>query len=329
MHELQISVPANSSEFDALIRQASTYFDLGKSIATRKSYASDVRQWKSFCAEFSISDVPAAAGSVALYASRLAVAHLTVATINRKIAALCFLHRQMGFEEWPATIRKSHVLREVLAGIVRTHGAAQVGARALSPDEIRRIVTACPNNLLGHRDRALFLVGFSAGSRRNELASVMQIRDLVFTDQGMTVSIRHDKTNPLGDHPRTIAIPFGEHEETCPVKATRAWLDAAVIGGDNLGPVFRAVDRWGNASPAALNPRSIAKILAAAIRRAGIDTHNVSPHSLRAGFCTTASRNGASEREISKTTGHRSNVVRRYIQDADLFEHNASRMLGL
>jgi site-specific recombinase XerD len=309
--------------------QASGYFDLGKSTQTKKSYDSDIRQWKSFLAEFSISESPSSAATVAIYAARLAAAGMAFATISRKIAALCYLHRTLGYEDWPATIRRSHILREVLAGIARKHGTAQVGAEPLSSDDIRLIVGACPNNLLGLRDRALFLVGFSAGSRRNELASILEIRDLNFTNQGMTISIRHDKTNPFGSDPRTIAIPFGEHQETCPVKATQAWINAAAISADSLGPAFRAVDRWGNISRSALNPRSIAKILAASMKRAGLDSQNVSPHSLRAGFCTTASSNGASEREIAKATGHRSNVVRRYIRPADPFEHNASRMLGL
>lgn len=53
-------------------------------------------------------------------------------------------------------------------------------------------------------------------------------------------------------------------------------------------------------------------------------------HSLRAGFATVAAINGATEREIQKTTGHlNTEVLRRYIRDADIFRQNASRSLGL
>ena len=55
-----------------------------------------------------------------------------------------------------------------------------------------------------------------------------------------------------------------------------------------------------------------------------------SGHSLRAGFATVAAINGASERDIQKTTGHTNlEVLRRYIRDADIFRNNASKKLGL
>lgn len=113
----------------------------------------------------------------------------------------------------------------------------------------------------------------------------------------------------------------------CPVRALRVWLDSA---GIDSGPVFRAVNRHGRVATAALSERSISKILKRAAARAGIDPQNISGHSLRAGMATTATIEGAQEREIARTTGHKSGaMVRRYIRDAELFRTNMTARLGL
>ena len=71
-------------------------------------------------------------------------------------------------------------------------------------------------------------------------------------------------------------------------------------------------------------------ILRESLKRAGIGEKGFSGHSLRAGFVTVATINGASERDIQKITGHVSlEVLRRYIRDADIFRESASRKLGL
>ena len=57
---------------------------------------------------------------------------------------------------------------------------------------------------------------------------------------------------------------------------------------------------------------------------AGIDSENYSGHSLRSGFATTAAEAGAEERTIMAMTGHKSTeMVRRYIKDANIFKNNA------
>ena len=226
---------------------------------------------------------------MSLYISHLAsrVAPVSLSTIHRRLAAISFAHRQQSLDS-PATPRKHIVLHEVLAGIKRTLGATQRGADPLLVAAIRRIVAASPATLLGTRDRALCLLGFATGLRRSELASVIGVRDLQFTGRGLYIFIRHSKSERYEDHPRLVAVPFGEHQKTCPVLAVRAWIDAARI---REGPLFRAVDSHGNVSQRPLSPRSIAKILARAAARAGI-RGKVSPHSLRAGMCTQAALMG-------------------------------------
>ena len=63
---------------------------------------------------------------------------------------------------------------------------------------------------------------------------------------------------------------------------------------------------------------------------AGLDSNKYSGHSLRSGFATSAAELGAEERSIMAMTGHKtSQMVRRYIQEANLFKNNALNKIKL
>ena len=60
------------------------------------------------------------------------------------------------------------------------------------------------------------------------------------------------------------------------------------------------------------------------LRLAGIENQNFSGHSLRSGFATVAADSGADERSIMAMTGHKTTqMVRRYIRDANIFKNSA------
>jgi site-specific recombinase XerD len=324
MNAIELSRLAPYPGLQTLAERAAQFLEAARASSTRRAYASDLSDFEAFRGAHRLACLPATPETVALYITHL-TSRAAVSTIKRRLAAITYIHRQHGHQS-PATTRMNFVVREVLAGITRTIGVAQQSAEPLLGDAIRLIVAGCPQSLLGTRDRALILLGFAAGSRRSELASILEIRDLSFTEQGLCMRMRQSKTDQkkVG---RTIAIPFGEHSETCPVLAIRAWLRAA---GITSGPVFRAVDRHGRVSACALSTRSVAKIVKRAAGRAGLDPVRISPHGLRAGMVTQAAINGAEERDIARVTGHRSvTVVRRYCRDADLYRNNASAQLGL
>ncbi len=58
------------------------------------------------------------------------------------------------------------VVGETLKGIRRTIGTAQKGKEPLLTSDIRKIVSACPDSLLGLRDRVLTLADGAAGAMR-------------------------------------------------------------------------------------------------------------------------------------------------------------------
>src|ERR1700747_993241 len=143
------------------------------------------------------------------------------------------------------------------------------------------MVATAPAKLAGLRDRALLLIGFGGALRRSELVA-LDVADLEETETGLLVTIRGSKT----DQDRggvTIAIARGD--VACPVKALRAWLNAADI---EAGPIFRPIDKGGTVRDSRLTDRSVANIVKAYAKRAGFDASMFSGHSLRAGFPTSA-----------------------------------------
>ena len=140
------------------------------------------------------------------------------------------------------------------------------------------------------------------------------------------VTIRRSKTDQEGEG-RKIGIPFGSKAATCPVRALRAWLDAAGIVS---GSLFRPVNRHGRPGTEHLSSRAVAIVVKRAAELAGLDPETFAGHSLRSGLATSAAAASASERSIMDQTGHRSvQMVRRYIRDGSLFRDNAAGQVGL
>ena len=324
MQDKLINISHPSTRLEDLIQQANDLIRAAKSPSTRKAYQSDFRIFESWCTAHRLTPLPSAPQTIALYIASCVVARLAPATIARRLASISKAHQAAGFEESPAST-KHFVVGEVLKGARRTLGVAQKCKDPLLLNDICRLLEACPKNLLGLRDRALILIGFAGAFRRSELCA-MTVADLCFSDSGLVITLPRSKADPeqAGDK---VAIPFGEHEDTCPIRALRQWLKAAKVID---GPVFRGVDRHGRVDAQGLHRDSIAAIFKTAASRAGMNATNIAGHSVRAGMATQAALNGSSERAIAQTTRHRSRrVLRRYIRPGELFRENASASLGL
>ena len=307
-----------------LIAQTRAFAEAANAPATRKAYASDIQDYSDFCAEIGQPVFGPGGEILALYIADLARQGRKTTTIDRRLAAIATEYHAQGHRDTPVT---TFIVQQVLRGIKRTIGTAVERKSALLSQDIERIAEACPTRLIGLRDRALALFGYSLAGRRAALAAV-EVSDLALTSEGIVVTIRRDKTDQE-QAGRQVPVAFGSRPETCPVRALAIWLKAANI---SEGPLFRAVDRHGNVSARALEPGSIARILKKAARRSGMseaDVAKLGGHSLRSGAATTAAIAGASEREIAAITGHRSQEVRRYIRDANLFRASAAGKLGL
>ena len=118
-----------------------------------------------------------------------------------------------------------------------------------------------------------------------------------------------------------VLLPYFENPQYCPVVSIEKWLKLSKI---NNGPLFRRFTKGSNLSENRLTDQSVALIIKEYLKLAGIDNKNYSGHSLRSGFATSAAEAGAEERSIMAMTGHKSTeMVRRYIKEANLFKNNA------
>ena len=157
------------------------------------------------------------------------------------------------------------------------------------------------------RDKAIILVGFSGGFRRSELVNI-DYDDIEFVSEGVKIFIKRSKTDQSGEG-MIKAIPYFDNKSFCPVLALKHWIDNSKI---KSGKLFDISDK------------SVALIIKKYASLAGLDPNKYGGHSLRSGFATSAAEFGAEERNIMAMTGHKTTqMVRRYIQEANLFKNNA------
>ena len=295
------------------IASARRYVDAAQAAATERAYS---RGWGDFCAWCAfrrVEPLPAHPAAVAMYLSFLADRGLSASSIGQRAAAIAHRHQKAGHDT-PTT---NPVVRDALRGIRRTIGAAPRRKSAATADRIRAMLDACPDTVIGIRDRALLAFGFAGAFRRSELVA-LQVADLEEVADGYRVTIRRSKTDQTGEGAE-IVVPRGL--KIRPVAAVQAWLQAA---GIEDGYLFRAVHRGGHVRAWGLRGADVAEIVKQYALAAGLDPAEFSGHSLRAGFVTSAAESGASILKIQETSRHKStDVLAGYVRRVDLFKDHA------
>jgi integrase len=300
--------------------RARAYAAQAKSANTRRAYQSDWREFTAWCELHGITYLPATPATIVLYLTDQAE-RVKVSTLTRRIATISQAHQAAHFE----TPTRAAEVRAVMQGIRRAKGTAPSRKAPAVTALIRMMVDQLPQSVLGARDRALLLVGFAGALRRSELVS-LDVADVTFTADGLVVTLRRSKTDQEGQG-RTVGIPYGSNLTTCPVRALRAWLDAASI---TERPIFRPITRHSAIQTTRLSSYAVALVVKRAAKAAGLDAAQFGGHSLRAGLATAAASAGVSERAIMNQTGHKSvTVARRYIREGSLFRENAAASVGL
>jgi site-specific recombinase XerD len=279
---------------------------------TRIAYLSDLAHFESWGGQ-----IPAPPQTIAEYLVEHADV-LSVATLNRRLAALAKVHRSRGFSN-PTSVE---VVKSTVRGLRRIKGTAQRQATPLIKEDLFLALEAMGSRLKDVRDRALLLLGFAGGFRRSELIG-LNCDDVIPVRQGLEVILRRSKTdqNRAG---RKIGIPHGRGR-WCPVTALEQWLTAP---GITEGPMFRPIDRHHRLGSKRLSAEAVCLVVRERVQAAGIDPKDYSGHSLRAGLATSAAQAGVSLWKIRQQTGHATDaMLSRYIRDGELFAGNAASIL--
>ena len=301
--------------------QEETLLNLQSSKAdnTVRAYKSDFKDFKIFCAQNGFKYLPSEPKIVSLYLTHLSTKDAKMSTLKRRLVSIGIIHKLKGHyldTKHPAII-------ENIMGIKRRKGNIQKSKKPILINGLKQIINVIDkqNNveMKKLRDRSIILIGFSGGFRRNEIVS-LDYDDLDFVPEGLKINIKRSKTDQFGEG-FVKALPYFERSQYCPVVSLKKWIEISKISS---GPVFRRFVKGSKLSENRLTDQTVALLIKEYLNLAGIDSKNYSGHSLRSGFATSAAESGAEERNIMAMTGHKSTeMVRRYIKEANLFKNNA------
>ena len=307
------------TDIKALQEETLINLQSSKASNTVRAYKSDFSDFGLFCAQNGFKSLPSEPKVVSLYLTHLSTKDAKMSTLKRRLVSIGVIHKLKGHyldTKHPAII-------ENIMGIKRRKGTFQKAKKPLLISSLKKIINVIDQQkkeeIKKLRDRSIILIGFSGGFRRNEIVS-LDYDDLDFVPEGLKLSIRRSKTDQFGEG-FTKALPYFDSSQYCPVVSLKKLLDLSKI---RSGPVFRRFSKGSKLSENRLTDQTVALLIKEYLNLAGIDSENFSGHSLRSGFATSAAESGVEERNIMAMTGHKSTeMVRRYIKEANLFKNNA------
>ena len=277
-----------------------------KSHNTLRAYQADFKDFTDFCKKSGFNSLPTDPKIIALYLTHLS-AFSKFSTLKRRLASIKVIHRLKGHY----IDTKHPIIAENLMGIKRKMGVKQISKKPLLINNLKLIIKVIDekekNEKKRIRNKSLILLGFSGGFRRSELVN-LDYDDLEFVDEGLKIFIKKSKTDQAGIG-SIKAIPYFSNKEYCPVIKIKDWIRYSNIAE---GKIYNISDK------------SVSLTIKKYASLAGLDPNLYGGHSLRSGFATSAAEAGAEERNIMAMTGHKTTqMVRRYIQEANLFKNNA------
>ena len=214
-------------------------------------------------------------------------------------------------------------------GIRRVKGSIQIGKKPILINHLKSIINIIDEQKTDEikklRDKSIILVGFGGGFRRKEIVSI-DLEDIEFVPEGLKINVKKSKTDQFGEG-MIKGLPYFHSQNYCPVDNLKKWLEISRI---KSGPIFRRFSKGLSLSSKRLTDQSVVLLIKKYLNLAGIENKNFAGHSLRSGFATVAAESGADERSIMAMTGHKTTqMVRRYIREANLFKNNALNKIKL
>ena len=301
--------------------QEETLLNLKSSKAnnTVRAYKSDFSDFSLFCSKNGFKPLPSDPKIVSLYLTHLSTKGAKMSTLKRRLVSIGVIHKLKG--HYLDTKHPSII--ENIMGIKRRKGSIQLSKKPILINNLKEIINVIDKQnkeeIKKFRDRSIILIGFSGGFRRNEIVS-LDFDDLDFVPEGLKINLRRSKTDQFGEGFKK-ALPYFDSSQYCPVVSLKKWIEVSKIAS---GPVFRRFIKGSRLSNNRLTDQTVALLIKEYLQLAGIDSKNYSGHSLRSGFATSAAESGVEERNIMAMTGHKSTeMVRRYIKEANLFKNNA------
>ncbi|MFJ2922851.1 integrase [Streptomyces sp. NPDC087307] len=328
--------PVRPEHFDTATRATLDHIDGqavrvvadGRPANTRKGYAQDWASWSKFCAENDVPLLAVTPGTLVMFVEWLwtqpggkAGTCTAPSTIGRRVTGTVVSSRTehgVKLEEGVARLARNRLKQLVREMEENGEQRGRGQAPPLLVDHLTVISAACPDNLMGIRDRAMVLMHFAVAGREHEIAA-NRMRDYADDSGGLIADMRVSKVRP-----RIVPVPYGSRPAICPVRAWTAWKEAARLD-DPDGPAFRRLHpRWHTVMKSGLQPESVGDVVTRAGERAGIEIR-FTGHSPRRGLATSARLKGHDQIVIAKQGGWapHSKVLAGYLEIVDQWEDNA------
>ena len=307
------------TDLKALHEETLNNLKSSKAINTIRAYKSDFKDFGAFCIKHSFKTLPTEPKIVALYLTYLSGKDAKMSTLRRRLVSIGMMHKLKGHY----LDTKHPVIIENLMGIKRTKGSIQRGKKPILINQLKAIINVINEEKIEEikkiRDKTIILLGFGGGFRRTELISI-DFEDLEFVPEGVKITIKRSKTDQFGEG-MIKGLPYFSNQTYCPVFHLKKWIEISKI---RHGAIFRRFSKGCTLKKNRLTDQSVVLLIKEYLRLAGIENKNYSGHSLRSGFATVSAEAGADERSIMAMTGHKTTqMVRRYIKEANLFKNNA------
>jgi len=306
---------------------------------TRRAYASDLRYFWAWCSAIGWTEepiLPVPPEIVARFIAdhfegmdpsidedlvargiKMRPGRHSIRTIDRRVSALSSFHRAKGLPNPCASPMVIQLMSKARKAAAR-RGDKPRKKKAIVRSVLDRVLETCSSDRLTDvRDAAILLFGFSSGGRRRSeiVDAVMERLEAVGDDYLYTLGIT--KTDQEGEG---AVIPVSGRAAA----ALRRWIE---MSGIVSGPIFRAIDRYGNIAPGPLSDRTIARIVQDRARMAGLDPKVFGGHSLRSGFLTEVGLQGKSLLEAMALSRHKTVQVAAGYHQAGAALHNSTASL--
>ena len=321
MNEVQIYSVAITADPLSYSEKVRRLIEASVASETRRAYALRLKRFVNWCNEKGLScTYPIEPEILAMYITDMVGDGLSNATITQTMAAISTTHKAQGL----ISPTESLLVKKVLRGFRREYGTAHKKHDAATVEIVRYLLNSIPNDNSPKnvRDKAIIALGFAGAFRRSELCAIdVEHLKCVFrgTQEILLIEVERSKTDQEG-RGMTKAIFPSQDKTVSPTELLKRWLKIRA----SEGALFIRILKGEHVTDERLTPQSIRLIVKHTAAKAGLSL-DLTAHSLRSGFVTTAIRQGKTERSIMNQTGHRSTqVLREYFQREDAIEDNAA-----
>jgi integrase len=281
---------------------------------TLRSYRADFAAFEAWCRASRLRPLPASPQAVAGFITAIAP-NFSPSTLRRRLGGIRKVHRLMRL---PNPVEDEEVLLAMRRAL-RTKPRRPKQAYGLTRGLRDKLIAACPNTLIGIRNRAIIAVGYDTLCRRSELVG-LRVEDLSKLEHGaMSILVRRAKNDPFGDGRLGYLTPKT-------VMLLKKWLKASNIKD---GWLFRRI--YGNRIGShCLHPYTVTRIIKELAEAAGLETslvRQLSGHSMRVGAAQDMMASGIGILPVMQAGGWRSmNIVGRYVQEVSVLQNGIAQL---